>query len=58
MIRLKGWVWLAAAAAAQVAGHAQVLNNQYLTGKYYFRQVSLGTDTSGNLTDARSILGS
>ena len=36
---------------------AQTLTNQSLTGKYFFRQVSLGTDSSGNLTDARSLLG-
>ena len=37
---------------------SQTLNNQSLTGKYFFRHVSLGTDASGNLTDARSLLGS
>src|SRR5690348_17224008 len=36
----------------------QTLNNQSLTGKYFFRHVSLGTDATGNLTDARSLLGS
>jgi uncharacterized protein (TIGR03437 family) len=36
---------------------AQTLTNQTLTGKYFFRQVSLGTDASGNLTDARSLSG-
>jgi len=36
---------------------AQTINNQSLTGKYFFRHVSLGTDGSGNLTDARSLLG-
>jgi len=36
---------------------AQTLTNQSITGKYFFRQVSLGTDGSGNLTDARSVLG-
>lgn len=36
---------------------AQTINNQSLTGNYFFRHVSLGTDTSGNLTDARSLLG-
>jgi uncharacterized protein (TIGR03437 family) len=44
--------------AAQVCAFSQVLGNQYLTGKYYFRQVSLGTDTQGGITDARSALGS
>jgi len=37
---------------------AQTVNNQSLNGKYFFRHVSLGTDTSGNITDARSLLGS
>ena len=36
---------------------AQIANNQSLNGKYFFRQVSLGTDAGGNLTDARSLLG-
>ena len=38
---------------------AQTLNNQTLTGKYYFRQLSLGTDAStpANLTDPRSLTG-
>src|SRR3954464_11011413 len=58
MDRLKGWVWVAAiAAAGQGFATAQVLGNPYLSGKYYFRQVSFGSDTRGNITDARSILG-
>ena len=36
---------------------AQTLTNQSLSGKFFFRQVSLGTDTSGNLTDPRSLQG-
>ena len=36
---------------------AQTLNNQSLSGKFFFRHVSLGTDTSGNLTDPRSLIG-
>src|SRR5579883_2696490 len=35
---------------------SQVLTNQYLSGKYYLRQVSLGTNSGGSLTDARSLL--
>ncbi len=54
MVRLTGWVLLF---AAQGVGGAQVLNNQYLTGKYYFRQVSLSADGKGAVTDARSALG-
>lgn len=51
-----GW----AALAGLVLGgplSAQTLNNQSLSGKYFFRHVSLGTDSSGNLTDARSLIG-
>jgi uncharacterized protein (TIGR03437 family) len=36
---------------------AQTLSNQSLSGKYFFRHVSLGLDASGNLTDPRSLLG-
>src|SRR5690348_15080714 len=36
---------------------AQTISNQSLNGKYYFRHVSLGTDATGNITDARSLLG-
>jgi uncharacterized protein (TIGR03437 family) len=38
----------------------QTLSNQSLSGKYYFRQVSLGTDgiNPGNLTDPRTLMGS
>jgi len=33
------------------------MNNQSLSGKFFFRHVSLGTDASGNLTDPRSLIG-
>ena len=38
---------------------AQTLNNQTITGKFFFRYVSLGTDgvNPGNLTDPRSLIG-
>jgi uncharacterized protein (TIGR03437 family) len=38
---------------------AQTLSNQALTGKYYFRHISLGADTAtpANLTDPRSLIG-
>src|SRR5690349_13896768 len=41
------------------AAFAQTLGNQTLTGKYYFRHVSLGTDGSNpaNLPDPRSLIG-
>ena len=48
------WVWVALLACT---ASAQTVNNQTLTGNYYFRQVSLGTDGASNLTDARSMIG-
>ena len=54
MIRLTGWVLIAGLA---VAGHAQVLNNQYLTGKYYFRQIAVGTDAKGGVVAPQSLSG-
>ena len=56
------WVALAAVLAAVLAAgsiSAQTLNNQSLSGKYFFRHLSLGTAgaTSSNLTDARSLIG-
>ena len=43
-----------------VPSNAQVLSNQSLTGKYFFRHVSLGTDGSSvtNLSDSRTLTGS
>lgn len=55
------WVnrgFLVAYAFWTVSAGAQTLTNQSLSGKYFFRHVSLGTDATGNLTDARSLLGS
>jgi hypothetical protein len=37
---------------------AQTLDNQTLTGKYYFRHLSLFTDTAENISDIRSLSGS
>ena len=51
-----GW-WLLAGLMVAWQAHAQTLTNQSLNGKFYFRQMSLGTDGSGSITDARSILG-
>jgi len=39
-------------------GLAQTLSNQSLSGKYFFRHVSLGMDAAGNLPDPRSLIGS
>src|SRR5215470_4881258 len=37
--------------------NGQVISSQSLNGNYFFRQVSLGTDAAGNLTDPRSVIG-
>jgi uncharacterized protein (TIGR03437 family) len=37
-------------------GGAQTLTNQSLTGKYFFRQMSLGTDGTGSFPDPRTSL--
>ena len=50
------WVLLAGVMAIRLAP-AQTLTNHSLNGKFFFRQVSLGTDGSGGIGDARSILG-
>src|SRR5229473_4211885 len=36
---------------------AQILDNRTLTGKYYFRQLFVTSDGSGNVTETRSLLG-
>jgi uncharacterized protein (TIGR03437 family) len=51
-----GWVALALLLVSGPIA-AQTLNNQSLSGKFFFRHVSLGTDSSGNLTDPRSLIG-
>jgi uncharacterized protein (TIGR03437 family) len=50
------WVSLAALLGTSVIS-AQTLNNQSLSGKFFFRYVSIGSDSSGNATDPRSLLG-
>jgi uncharacterized protein (TIGR03437 family) len=60
MQKQTGWIWvLVAGLVGAVPVTAQTLNNQSLIGKYYFRQVSLGTDgvNPGNLTDPRTLTG-
>ena len=50
----RGWFLVFLAALL----HAQTPNNQALSGKYFFRQLSLGTSAaSRSLTDPRSLLG-
>src|ERR1017187_5455913 len=54
----RGFVWVVVFMLAAIPpASAQTLSNQSLSGKYFFRQVSLGLDGSGNLTDPRSLLG-
>ncbi|MDR3703664.1 MAG: hypothetical protein P4L56_28710, partial [Candidatus Sulfopaludibacter sp.] len=50
------WMLLAGLFAVRLAP-AQTLTNHSLNGKFFFRQISLGTDGSGSITDPRSILG-
>ncbi|MCX6629051.1 MAG: hypothetical protein NTW28_15645 [Candidatus Solibacter sp.] len=54
-----GWMILAGVLSG-VSSPAQTLNNQSLSGKYYFRHISLETDgrNPGNLTGARTLMGS
>ena len=58
MRRLTGWVCaIAAGILANGPIFAQTLGNKDLSGKYFLRQISLGTDVAGNLTDPRSLIG-
>src|SRR5215470_11411187 len=60
MAKLTGWGWvvLACLRGALPLG-AQTIGNQSLSGKYYFRQLSVGTDgvSPGSLTDPRTLTG-
>src|SRR5436305_1515897 len=53
------WGYGALAALLTVSLSAQTLNTQSLSGKYYFRHLSLGISGPGSnsLTDARSLMG-
>src|SRR6476646_6400302 len=60
MAKMTGWSWvILAGLASSLSSDAQTLNNQSLTGKYYFRHVSLGTDgvNPAGLTDPRTLTG-
>src|SRR5712692_3260446 len=59
MTNRTGWIWVALPMIWASPFFAQTLGNQTLTGKYYFRHVSLGTDgvSPSNLTDPRSLIG-
>src|SRR5450759_4418083 len=61
MTKPAGWGWLILAGLLSVlSSPAQGLSNQNLSGKFYFRHISLGTDgvNSGSLRDARTLVGS
>jgi uncharacterized protein (TIGR03437 family) len=62
MRRSAGWFQIVAAAGAALFGgsllaSAQTLGNQSLKGSYFFRYVSMGSNTTGGLTDPRSLQG-
>ena len=60
MTKLAGWSWvILAGLLTALSGPAQTLSNQSLSGKYYFRHLSLGTDgvNPGNLPDPRTLMG-
>jgi len=54
-----GFLILLSGVFAETPGNAQVLNNQSLNGKFFFRHVSLGADGSSvaNFPDSRSLMG-
>ncbi|MDQ6698862.1 MAG: hypothetical protein M3Z36_01600, partial [Acidobacteriota bacterium] len=45
------------AAYTGIPARAQSLDNKVLTGKYFFREILVASDTSGRVTDARGVLG-
>jgi uncharacterized protein (TIGR03437 family) len=59
MRKRTGWIWVALLVVWEGSLFAQTLGNQTLTGKYYFRHVSLGTNgvSATSLTDGRSLIG-
>jgi uncharacterized protein (TIGR03437 family) len=54
-----GLFWVILAVSTEGFGISQTINNQSLSGKYFFRQVSLGTDGASVTTfsDPRSLIG-
>ena len=60
MPKFAGWSWVILAGLLGVlSSPAQTLSNQSLSGKYYFRHISLGTDgvKPGSLPDPRTLMG-
>src|SRR5262245_30533359 len=49
--------WFLCVLLAGSPASAQVLSDQSLTGKYFFRHLSLATNGRGDLTDPRSLIG-
>ena len=60
MTKLTGWGWvILAELLSATPSFAQTLNNQSLSGKYYFRHVSLGTNSPSPASlDALTLMGS
>jgi hypothetical protein len=61
MTKPTGWGWvILAGLLSATPSFAQTLNNQNLSGKYYFRHISFGTDGKNpqSLGDARTLMGS
>src|SRR5262245_19765030 len=54
-----GCLAMLAVVFAETPTAAEVLSNQALIGKFFFRHVSLGTDgkSAANLSDSRSLMG-
>ena len=59
MRKRTGWIGAASIAILAGSAFAQTLGNQTLTGKYYFRHLSLGTGGANpaSLSDPRSLIG-
>ena len=52
-----GCIFMSLAVCTGVRAGAQSPDNKVLTGKYFFREILVTTDTSGAVTDARSVVG-
>jgi uncharacterized protein (TIGR03437 family) len=55
--RMHCWRGLILGCLISAAAFGQTLSNQSLSGKFFFRHVSLLTDSSGNIVDPRSLQG-
>jgi uncharacterized protein (TIGR03437 family) len=53
VIRIAAWVGLLTAGVS-----AQTIDNRFLNGKYFFRELIVAADAAGNFSDVRSLMGS